>query len=226
MQRRSFNLCGAALIISSVASRSVDVYAAAVPDGAIAKIDAIVQKGLDEKVASYAVGVMKDGRLVLARGYGFADVENNVPATAETVYRLGSITKQFTSMAIMQLAEAGKLSIDDELTKFLPDYPTQEHKVTIHHLLNHTSGIKSYTSLPNFFISSRQDRSHQEMLAVIKEKPFDFAPGEQMQYNNSGYYLLGMVIEKASGQSYADYLAEHIFKPLGMTPHATVTHAR
>ena len=179
MLRRSFRLCAALVILSSVASRSVRVQAAAVPDGAIAKIDAIVQKGLDEKVASYAVGVMKDGRLVLARGYGLADVENNVPATAETVYRLGSITKQFTSMAIMQLAEAGKLSIDDELTKFLPDYPTQDHKVTIHHLLNHTSGIKSYTSLPTFFITSRQDRSHAEMLALFKEKPFDFAPANR-----------------------------------------------
>ncbi len=189
------------------------------PDGAIAKIDAIVQEGLDKKIASYAVGVMKDGRLVLARGYGYADVENSVPATAETVYRLGSITKQFTSMAIMQLAEAGKASVDDELTKFLPDYPTQDHKVTIHHLLNHTSGIKSYTSLPNFFRTARQDMSHDDMLALFKEQPFDFAPGEKMQYNNSGYYLLGIVIEKASGQSYADYLADHIFKPLGM--HAT-----
>ena len=137
----------------SVASRSVDMYAAAVPDGAIAKIDAMgVQKGLDEKVASYAVGVMKDGRLVLARGYGFADVENNVPATAETVYRLGSIAKQFTSMAIMQLAEGGQ-ALDRRRTDQVParlshagirsndSSPAQSHL-----------GIKSYTSLPNFFI--------------------------------------------------------------------------
>jgi D-alanyl-D-alanine carboxypeptidase len=219
MLRHSFALSAGLALLSAVTFLSANLDAAAVPEGAIEKINAIVQEGLDKKVASYAVGVMKDGRLVLARGYGYADVENNVPATAETVYRLGSITKQFTSMAIMQLAEAGKLSLEDELTKFLPDYPTQDHKVTIHHLLNHTSGIKSYTSLPGFFITSRQDRSHKEMLDLFKEKPFDFAPGEKMQYNNSGYYLLGMVIEKASGQSYADYLADHIFKPLGM--HAT-----
>ena len=187
--------------------------------GAIDRIDAIVREGLDKKIASYAVAVVKDGRLVLARGYGYADLENSVPASAETIYRLGSITKQFTSLAIMQLAEAGKLSVDDELTKFLPDYPVQGHKVTIHQLLNHTSGIKSYTSLPNFFRTARQDLSHGDMLALFKDLPFDFEPGIKMQYNNSGYYLLGLVIEKASGQSYAEYLTEHIFRPLGM--HAT-----
>ncbi|HEY4308182.1 MAG TPA: serine hydrolase domain-containing protein [Pirellulales bacterium] len=218
MLRRPTVLCIAILFLS-LEIVPTPARAVVVPDGAIDKIDAIVAKGLDKTIASYAVGVMKDGRLVLARGYGYADVENGVPATAETVYRLGSITKQFTSMAIMQLAEAGKLSVDDELTKFLPDYPAQDHKVTIQHLLNHTSGIKSYTSLPNFFRTARQDLSHDEMLALFKEQPFDFSPGEKMQYNNSGYYLLGMVIEKASGQKYGDYLADHIFKPLGM--HAT-----
>jgi CubicO group peptidase (beta-lactamase class C family) len=194
-------------------------WAAVVPAGAIDRIDTIVREGLEKKIASYAVAVVKDGRLVLARGYGFADLENSVPASAETIYRLGSITKQFTSLAILQLAEAGKLSVDDELTKFLSDYPVQGHKVTIHQLLNHTSGIKAYTSLPNFFRTARQDLSHEGMLALFKELPFDFEPGEKMQYNNSGYYLLGLVIEKASGQSYAEYLADHVFKPLGM--HAT-----
>jgi D-alanyl-D-alanine carboxypeptidase len=193
--------------------------AAVVPAGAIDRIDTIVRAGLEKKIASYAIAVVKDGRLVLARGYGYADLENSVPATAETIYRLGSITKQFTSLAILQLAEAGKLSIDDELTKFLPDYPVQGHKVTIHQLLNHTSGIKSYTSLPNFFRTARQDLTSEEMLALFKDQPFDFEPGEKMQYNNSGYYLLGVIIEKVSGQTYAEYLAEHIFKPLGM--HAT-----
>jgi CubicO group peptidase (beta-lactamase class C family) len=125
--------------------------AATSPDEWIKAIDRIASEDIDKKkVASYAVGVMKDGRLVLARGYGFADLENEVPATAETVYRLGSITKQFTAMAILQLAEQGKLSVDDELTKFLPDYPLAGHKVTVHQLLNHTSGIRSYTSQKEF----------------------------------------------------------------------------
>jgi D-alanyl-D-alanine carboxypeptidase len=191
---------------------------AVVPSGAIAAIDKIAAEDIDKKkVASYAVGVVKDGRLVLARGYGYADLENDVPATAETVYRLGSITKQFTATAIMQLAEQGKLSVDDELTKFLPDYPTGGRKITVHQLLNHTSGIKSYTSTKDFFKRSRLDTSHGELLAQFKDEPFDFEPGAKWLYNNSGYYLLGMIIEKASGQTYAQYLDENIFKPLAMS---------
>lgn len=181
-------------------------------------IEKIVTDDLKEgKCASYAVAVVKDGRLIMARGFGYADLENDVPATAETVYRLGSITKQFTAMAILQLAEAKKLSLDDELTRFLPDYPTQDHKVTIHHLLNHTSGIKSYTNLLTFRVKMRQDFSHDQLLDVFKKEPFEFAPGEKWNYNNSGFYLLGMIIEKASGQSYAEYLQEHIFGPLAMS---------
>lgn len=190
-----------------------------VPAGAIDRIDAIVREGLAKQVASYSVAVVKDGRLVLARGYGYADLENSVPAVAETVYRLGSITKQFTAMAVLQLAEQGKLQLDDELTKYLPDYPLGERKVTIAQLLNHTSGIKSYTSRPGFFRTARMDHTHEQMLALFKDEPFDFEPGARWLYNNSGYYLLGMVIEKASGQGYGEYLTEHIFQPLGM--HAT-----
>jgi CubicO group peptidase (beta-lactamase class C family) len=189
-----------------------------VPDGTIEAIDRIAAQDIDQKkVASYAIAVVKDGRLLLARGYGMADLENDVPATAETVYRLGSITKQFTALAVMQLAEQGKLSVDDELTRFLPDYPTAGHKVTVHHLLNHTSGIKSYTSTKDFFKRSRQDFSHDELLALFKSEPYDFEPGAKWRYNNSGYYLLGMIIEKASGQKYEKYLEDHIFRPLGMS---------
>lgn len=184
----------------------------------LAKVDAIAREGIDQKkVASLAVGIVKDGRLVLARGYGFADLENEVPATAETVYRLGSITKQFTATAIMQLVEQDKLSLDDQLTMYLSDYPVGDRKVTIHQLLNHTSGIKSYTGLRDFFKVARLDHTHDELLAMFKNQPFDFEPGTRWRYNNSGYYLLGMIIEKVSGQSYENYLDDHIFKPLGMT---------
>jgi D-alanyl-D-alanine carboxypeptidase len=184
----------------------------------IESIDKIVAEGIDQKkVASYAIAVVRQGEVILTRGYGLSDLENDVPATAETIYRLGSITKQFTALAIMQLAEQGKLSVDDELTKFLPEYPTAGHKVTVHHLLNHTSGIKSYTSKKDFFARSRLDLSHDELLALFKDEPFDFEPGAKWLYNNSGYYLLGMIIEKASGQSYAKYLEEHVFNPLGMS---------
>jgi D-alanyl-D-alanine carboxypeptidase len=192
--------------------------AAGVSSETIAAIDKIVRDDIDKKkVAAYSVAIVKDGNLALARGYGWADLENDVPASAETVYRLGSITKQFTALAIMQLVEQNKLSLDDELTKFLPDYPSAGHKVTVRHLLNHTSGIPSYTNQKEFVPQSRRDLSHDELLAIFKDKPFDFEPGAKWRYNNSGYYLLGMIIEKVSGEKYDRYLADHIFQPLGMT---------
>lgn len=196
-----------------------------------ADFDTVVSTALKQgPTASYAVAVVRDGRLVCARGYGYADLEHEVPATAETVYRLGSITKQFTAMAILQLVAQHKLALDDALTKHLPDFPAQGKKVTIHHLLNHTSGIHSYTSMPAFWKRMRDDLSHQELLALFAKEPFDFAPGERWQYSNSGYYLLGMVIEKVSGQRYAEYLEEHIFRPLYMDatryddPRALIRH--
>ena len=159
--------------------------AAAVPEGAIAAIDRIASEGIDQhKVASYAVGVVKDGQTVLARGYGFADLENDTPASAETIYRLGSITKQFTAMAIMLLVEEGKLSVDDEITEFFPDYPTGGRKITIRNLLNHTSGIKDYTRSKDFGKLSRQDLSHDELTALFKNEPFDFEPGTRWGYSN------------------------------------------
>lgn len=205
-----------AIMAASVSGRCL--LAAPVPSGAIEAIDRIAGEDIEQKkAASYSVAVVKDSELVLARGYGFSDLENDVPATPETVYRLGSITKQFTSMAIMQLVEAGKVSLDDELSKFVPDFPTGEHKVTVHHLLNHTSGIQSYTSQPEFFAKMRLDLSHNQLLDLFKDKPFSFEPGTKWAYNNSGYYLLGMIIEKASGHAYEQYLVEHIFRPLDMS---------
>ncbi len=187
--------------------------------GLVARIDSMAQAEVDsDTTASVAIGVMRGTDVVLARGYGQADMELDVAATAETVYRIGSITKQFTSTAIMQLVEWGQIGLDDEITKFLPDYPTQGHRVTIHHLLTHTSGIKSYTGISpaNMSRAFRRDLTHDELLDMFKNIPFDFAPGEQYRYNNSGYYLLGVIIEQVTGQSYADYLDEHIFDPLDM----------
>lgn len=192
--------------------------AAALPEGAIAAIDRIASEEIDQhKVASHAVAVVKDGQIVVARGYGFANLENQVPATAETVYRLGSITKQFTAMAIMLLVEDGKLSVDDELTKFLPDYPTGGRQITIRHLLNHTSGIKDFTRTKDFEKFARLDHTHDEMRALFQIEPLDFEPGTKWGYSNGGYYLLGMIIEKASGQKYEEFLEQRIFEPLNMS---------
>ena len=181
-------------------------------------IDSVAGAAVAEhRTAGVSVAVVKNGRTVLAKGYGFADLENDVPATAETVYRIGSVTKQFTSAAIMRLVEQGKVSLDDTLQKFLPNYPTQGNRVTVRHLLNHTSGIKSYTSLgPKWARVVRIDLVPDSLVALFANEPFDFKPGDAWLYDNSGYFLLGMIIEKVSGKKYGQYLKDEIFTPLGL----------
>lgn len=187
-------------------------------DALVARIDSLAEATLaDGRVAAVGIGVKRGDDLLLAEGYGSADLENAVPATAETVYRIGSITKQFTAAAVLQLVEEGRIGLDDPMTDHLPDYPTRGHEVTIRHLLTHTSGIKSYTSLEEWRETMRLDLTDEELVAFFRDEPFDFAPGERFQYSNSGYYLLGMIVEAASGESYRDYLDRHLFEPLGLT---------
>jgi CubicO group peptidase (beta-lactamase class C family) len=181
-------------------------------------VDSVANAAVAEhRTAGVSVAVVKNGRTILAKGYGFADLENDVPATAETVYRIGSITKQFTSAAIMRLVEQGKLSLDDTLQKFLPNFPTQGNRVTVRHLLNHTSGIKSYTSLgPRWARVIRLDLAPDSVVALFANEPFDFKPGDAWAYDNSGYFLLGMIIEKVSGKPYGQYVKDELFTPLGL----------
>src|SRR5262249_55095542 len=156
------------------------------------------------------VAVVRDGKVVLAKGYGYASVELGVPATADTVYEIGSITKQFTSTAIMMLVEEGKIAVDDKVRKYLPDLPESWDTITVRHLLTHTSGIKNYTSLPDFQRMSRQETTPADVVKLVSSIPLEFKPGDKMSYCNTGYFLLGMVIEKVSGKSYADFLQERI----------------
>src|SRR5688572_17307322 len=182
-----------------------------------ARADAFVNAFVEQKKFMGAVLVAQDGKPVLRKGYGFANVEWEIPNTPDTKFRLGSITKQFTALAILQLAEAGKLSLDDPAKKYYSDAPPAWDKVTVHHLLNHTSGIPSYTSIPNFFRDKARDPlKPAEIVKLTQDKPLEFEPGEKMIYSNSGYVLLGHIIEKASGEEYADYMRKHIFEPLGM----------
>ena len=164
-----------------------------------------------------AVIVTRDGETLYEAAHGLANLELGVPAAPDTVFRIGSITKQFTAVAILMLSEAGQLDLQDPVTRFLPDYPTHGHTITLEHLLTHTSGIKSYTDLPEWAGMWRQDFSLDGLIALFKDQPMAFAPGERWSYNNSGYVLLGAVIERASGQTYAQFLRERVFAPLGMT---------
>lgn len=161
--------------------------------------------------------VAKGDQVLYRKAFGMAHLELDVPMKPEHVFRIGSITKQFTGAAILKLEEAGKLSVQDDITKYLPDYPTQGHKITIEHLLTHTSGIRSYTDMPEFGDVMRTDQSPEDFIAFFKDQPMDFAPGEKWQYNNSGYFLLGVIIEKVSGMPYDKYIEETFFKLLGMS---------
>jgi D-alanyl-D-alanine carboxypeptidase len=202
------------------------VLAAMIPPVANAQTDD--QKGLEQKIDAVmtevykpgqpgaAIILRKNGKTLFRKGYGLADLELQIPVEPDMVFRLGSITKQFTAVSILMLAEQGKLALQDEITKFLPDYPVQGRKITVEHLLTHTSGIQSYTDMPEWLSMWRKDFTLKELIDLFKDKPMQFEPGQHWAYCNSGYILLGAIIEKVSGQTYEEFVDSRIFKPLGM----------
>jgi CubicO group peptidase (beta-lactamase class C family) len=159
--------------------------------------------------------VMQKAKPVYKKAFGMADREWDIANTVNTKFRIGSVTKQFTAACILQLAEQGKLSLDDKLTKYIPDYPKGD-SITIHMLLNHTSGIKNYTDIPEFWPKAILPLSKDSMIALFKNKPLDFSPGTKWNYSNSGYFLLGVIVEKASGKTFNNYLLDNIIKKLGL----------
>jgi D-alanyl-D-alanine carboxypeptidase len=205
MITRNISLVLASLLILPVAARADAI------DDYVEKIRTNAQ------VPGLSIAVVRNGELAKAKGYGLADVELNVPATEKTVYQWASVTKQFTAAAILLLAQDGKVKLEDPIAAYYPQAPKTWKGVTIRHLLNHTSGIHSYTDLPEFRKTLRKDYESDELIGLVKDMDLDFKPGEKWRYSNTGYYLLGLVIEKASGQSYADFLKKRIFEPLGMS---------
>lgn len=195
-------------------------FAEAPPSAAAfdAKAEALIGGYVKDGRFSGAVLVARDGQPILREGFGLADREWDAPVTPDTEFRLGSITKQFTATAILQLVEQGKIGLDDPISKYDATAPKAWEKVTIRHLLTHRSGIPSYTDIPGFFgAPSKTDRTPEEIIALTRDKPLRFEPGSKFEYDNTGYVILGWVIEKVSGQTYADYVSAHIFKPLGMS---------
>ena len=178
-------------------------------------LTAYLKKLGGESSTGAAILVSKEGRIVFEGGFGYADLEKKVPITSETVFRIGSITKQFTAAAILRLVEQEKVKLDDKLTKFFPDYPNGSD-VTITQLLNHTSGLHSYTEKPDFYESVMQPVEPAKLIEWFKNDPPDFVPGAGFHYNNSGYFLLGEIIAKVSERSLSDYLHESFFIPLKM----------
>lgn len=182
-----------------------------------AAAEALLEPYLQSGLFSGTILVAKDGKPVLRRAYGLANREWNVPNTLDTHFRIGSLSKAFTAAAILKLAEAGKLGLDDCIHQFVPGAPASWDRVTLRHLLGHTSGIINYTALPDYHAKlSRLERSPQEIVALVEAEPLLFEPGARMEYSNTGYVLLGMAIEAASGQPYARNLSEVILAPLGL----------
>lgn len=181
-------------------------------------IDRFLQNAM--KTAStpgMSVAIVRNGKVAYAKGFGLADMQNDVKARPDTVYRIGSVTKQFTATMIMQLVQEGKLALDDPMRKHLPDLPEAWDKVTVRHLLNHTSGIPSYTGLPDMMAKTvRQPVAPRGIVATVEKMPLEFEPGSQWRYNNSAYEILGLLIEKYDGRPFEKSLQERILKPLGM----------
>ena len=179
------------------------------------KLDSYVSAFADQEKFSGSVLVAQKGRVLLNKGYRKANYERDIPNTPQTKFKIASITKQFTAMAIMQLQEKGLLSVQDYLSKHLPGYPNGEI-ITIHHLLTHRSGIPDYCAFSNFPEEKIKPHTLLQLIELFKDRPLEFQPGIQYKYSNSGYVLLAYIIEKSSGKNYESFLKENIFDKIGM----------
>ncbi|MCX7710345.1 MAG: beta-lactamase family protein, partial [Clostridia bacterium] len=179
------------------------------------RVDSYLNMLVGQKSFSGSVLIAKKGEIIVNQGYGIANYELGVPNTPKTKFTIASMSKTFTAAAILQLEEAGKLSIQDPLNKYVPNYP-QGDKIRIEHLLNCTSGIPDFTDGPDLFEIARVYRSPEQLIGLFKDKPLEFEPGSKFKYSNSGYVLLGAIIEKVADDTLDQYLMEHIFKPLNM----------
>jgi CubicO group peptidase (beta-lactamase class C family) len=209
MLRKAFTLIAVALLASSH-------LPAAAPPADAARMDQIARFYVDTNQFMGSVLVARGDEVVFSKSYGFANLEWQVPNALDGKFRIGSVTKQFTAAAILLLEERGKLKTGDPVKKYYPDAPAAWDQVTIYHLLTHTSGIPNFTSFPDYQKTEPLPSTAEETIKRFRDKPLEFAPGAEMRYSNSGYVLLGAIIEKASGMGYAQFLEESIFKPLGL----------
>jgi len=181
-------------------------------------LDAYLRAATRNEQFSGTVLLARNGKPVFVRSYGMANYELGVPNGADTVFRLASVTKQFTALAVMQLQEQGQLNVDDPICRYLTDCPTVWRPITIRELLNHTSGIPNFSSLPEWDeVLSRRDYTPAELMALFRDLPLKFTPGQKYDYSNSGYHLLGLIIERVSGMGWGEYVKQRILMPLGMT---------
>lgn len=181
------------------------------------RMEQVIQSHVKAGTFMGTVLVAKDGAVVIDKAYGMANLELDVPNTPATKFRLGSVTKQFTAAAILLLEERGKLKVDDRIKTYLPDQPMSWDRITIYNLLTHTSGIPNFTALPTYRAAQVNPTTADGIMGMVRDRVLDFGPGEKMSYSNSGYVVLGAIIERVSGQSYEQFLTDNFFTPLGMT---------
>lgn len=174
-----------------------------------------------QRIPGLSLAVIRNGKIALVKGYGFSNIEHHVRVKPETVFQSGSIAKQFTAAAVMILVEEGKLSLDDRITKYFTDSPASWKDITVRHLLTHTAGMGEYP--PD--LDLRRDLTEDEYLGVIKSVPLSFQPGTRWEYSNLGYVTLGILTRKVTGKFYGDFLAERVFRPLGMTTARVISEA-
>ena len=179
------------------------------------KVDEFLNAWVKMGKFSGSILIAQNGKILVKKGYGMANYEHNIPNTSKTIFRTGSVGKQFTAAILLQLQERGLLDVNDPLTKYIPDYPDGE-KITLHHLVTHTSGIPNLTNFPEHRQTIMLPSPVEKTILRFKDKPLEFAPGEKFKYCNSGFLLLGLVIEKVTGKTYEEVLEENIFLPLGM----------
>ncbi|MBL8191294.1 MAG: beta-lactamase family protein [Acidobacteria bacterium] len=204
--------CLVLLLASSVAGLSQSA------DGVTAKVDAIFANFDKTDSPGCALGVIKDGKLIYTRGYGKANLEHGIANGSTLVYDIGSTSKQFAAASILLLAQQGKLSLEDDVRKFIPELPSYQKPILIRHLLHHTSGLRDYLTLFNLAGVNFDDTTTEAdaLKIIIRQKALNFTPGDEWIYSNSGYFLLSIIIKRASGKSYPEFAQEHIFDPLGM----------
>ena len=189
---------------------------------ALLKVDRVVSdQMLANKIPGVALAVLRKGKVIHLRGYGFANVEHQVPVKPTTIFQSGSIGKQFTAAAVMLLVQEHKLSLDDKISKYFPDVPATWKDITVWNLLTHTSGLGDYPSEVNL----RRDYTEDELLASFKKAPLDFEPGSGWNYSNSGYVILGILIRKITGKFYGDFITERMFQPMKMTTARVISEA-
>lgn len=181
-----------------------------------AKVDSLILTAFNDKNGPGAVFmVAQSGKTIYQKAFGKANLELGVNLTPDNVFQLGSMTKQFTSISVLMLEERGKLKVNDLISKYISDYPLGD-KITIHHLLTHTSGIKDFTKMKSLSSIAQKDMTPKMMVDFFKNEPVDFSPGEKFEYNNSGYVLLGYIIELVSGETYEQFVKKNIFEKVGM----------